>query len=296
MCAWQAAQKVDDTAGFPFPAEKPFIVGPPISHPKQFFGRKRETRRIFNFLSGLPFEHTAIVGLRRSGKTSLLNYVRQRPVTEPADLRPDQVGATLPHPERYQTIFVDFQDPRMRSLPQLLQYFLCGMGGEAPEGLELDEFMDLVAEPLSQRPTIIIFDELAAGLSSPSLDLSFWWAMRSMINLAGNGGLAFLIASSGDPAGLALENDKASPFFNIFNTVQLGPLTEAEARDLINSSPIPVPADIQAWMLEKSGRWHSQLKWRADPRKCDCEQQFSCGRWRITGSRRYSHAEECEHG
>ncbi len=240
--------------------QKPFIVGPPIGHPKQFFGRKRETRRIFNFLSGLPFEHTAVVGPRRSGKTSLLHYVRQLPLTDPADLRPDQVGPTLPHPERYQTIFVDFQDPRMRSLPLLLQHLLEGMGVSASDSLDLDTFMDLVAEPLSQRPTIIIFDELAAGLSSPSLDLAFWWAMRSMINLSGNGGLAFIIASSGDPAGMAIENDKASPFFNIFNTIQLGPLTEDEARELINSSPIPVPADMQGWMLEKSGRWPCLLQ------------------------------------
>ena len=240
--------------------QKPFIVGPPIGHPKQFFGRKRETRRIFNFLSGLPFEHTAVVGPRRSGKTSLLNYVRQLPMADPADLRPDQIGPTLPHPERYQTIFVDFQDPRMRSLSQLLQHLLNGVGINAPDEIDLDQFMDLIAMPLSQRPTIIMFDELAAGLSSPSLDLSFWWAMRSMINLAGNGGLAFIIASSGDPAGLAIENDKASPFFNIFNTIQLGPLTEIEARELINSSPITVSADMQDWMLEKSGRWPCLLQ------------------------------------
>ena len=242
--------------------QKPFIVGPPIGHPKQFFGRKRETRRIFNFLSGLPFEHTAIVGPRRSGKTSLLNYLQQLPFCDPADLRPGQVGPTLPHPERYQTIFVDFQDPRMRSLPNLLQHLLAGMQveTEVEPAIDLDIFMDLVAQPLSQRPTIILFDELAAGLSSPSLDLAFWWAMRSMINLAGNGGLAFIIASSGDPAGMAIENDKASPFFNIFNTIQLGPLTEAEARELIHSSPIPVPADMQAWMLQKSGRWPCLLQ------------------------------------
>lgn len=240
--------------------QKPFIVGPPISHPRQFFGRKRETRRIFNFLSGLPFEHAAIVGPRRSGKTSLLQYLQQLPITDWADLRSDQIGPTLPHPERYKTIFVDFQDPRMRSLSSLLRHLLAGIGISMSEDVDLDQFMDLVGEPLSARPTIIMFDELAAGLSSPSLDLSFWWAMRSMINLAGNGGLAFIIASSGDPAALAIENDKASPFFNIFNTIQLGPLTEDEARNLINSSPVPVPADLQEWMLEKSGRWPCLLQ------------------------------------
>lgn len=241
--------------------QKPFIVGPPIGHPRQFFGRKRETRRIFNFLSGLPFEHTAIIGPRRSGKTSLLHYLEQLPMTDPADLRPDQVGSTLPHPERYQTIFVDFQDPRMRSLPSLLGHLLKGVGVQTADILlDLDAFMDLVGEPLMQRPTIIMFDELAAGLSSPSLDLSFWWAMRSMINLAGNGGLAFMLSSSDDPASLANENDKASPFFNIFNTIQLGPLTETEAYTLISSSPIPVSAEIQAWMLEQSGKWPCLLQ------------------------------------
>jgi hypothetical protein len=47
-----------------------------------------------------------------------------------------------------------------------------------------------------------------------------------------------------------------SPFFNIFGyTAILKPLTETEARVLIDSSPISFAPDDVEWILEQSGRW-----------------------------------------
>ncbi|MGB3612748.1 MAG: hypothetical protein WBA10_03070, partial [Elainellaceae cyanobacterium] len=59
-----------------FSEESPFVTGTPISHPSRFFGRRRVVKRLFNLLKTHPLQNGAIIGQRRSGKTSLLNYLR----------------------------------------------------------------------------------------------------------------------------------------------------------------------------------------------------------------------------
>jgi len=63
----------------PPPPERPmhpYIVGPPIENPQQFYGRHQELKQIFDTLNRQPLQHFAIIGLRRSGKSSLLKYIR----------------------------------------------------------------------------------------------------------------------------------------------------------------------------------------------------------------------------
>jgi hypothetical protein len=53
--------------------ESSFITGTPITHPRHFFGRQRELKRLFNLFKSHPLQNAAIIGQRRSDKTSLLN-------------------------------------------------------------------------------------------------------------------------------------------------------------------------------------------------------------------------------
>ena len=53
----------------------PFNYGNPIDDPERFFGRRREVEQIFSRLRNPAFESTSIVGERRTGKASLLNFV-----------------------------------------------------------------------------------------------------------------------------------------------------------------------------------------------------------------------------
>ncbi|MGB7247705.1 MAG: CHAT domain-containing protein, partial [Phormidesmis sp.] len=68
----------------------PFITGTPIVHPRYFFGRQRVLKRLFNLLKTHPLQNAAIIGMRRSGKTSLLNYLRTITTTPSDQLRPGQ--------------------------------------------------------------------------------------------------------------------------------------------------------------------------------------------------------------
>ncbi|TFI51525.1 ATP-binding protein [Mastigocladus laminosus UU774] len=231
----------------------PFIVGSPITHPRYFFGRERELKRLFNTLKRHPLQNAAIIGKKRIGKTSLLHYLKNITITPPEELRPNQKSDWLPHPENYKWIFVDFQDSRMASRERLLSYLLENLGIKQPTPCNLDHFMDVVSGNL-HHPTVILLDEIGVGLQRcPELDDEFWECMRSLATNHTNGNLAFVLATHESPIELARNTGHSSPFFNIFGyTAYLESLTELEARELIASSPIPFFEEDIQWILNQS--------------------------------------------
>lgn len=237
-----------------------FIAGPPILHPRAFFGRERELKQIFHRLQGRPLQHVAVMGARRSGKTSLLHYLKQITRTPAAELRPGQQGNWLPHLQRYQWVFIDFQDSRMLRQATLLNHLLEQLGIPAPEPCELSTFMEAVSENL-QMPAVLLLDKIEAALAAPELDLPFWWNLRSLVTNQTAGKLGIIVTSHKPPAELAQDYGKPSPFFNIFGyALTLGPLTESEARELIASSPIPFSEADTTWILAQSKRWPALLQ------------------------------------
>jgi hypothetical protein len=222
----------------------------------------------------------ALVGRKRSGKTSLLHYLRTITTTPAHQLRPGQRNDWLPDPAGYCWIFVDFQDVRMCQRERLLRYLLAQMKLPAPELCDLESFLDVVSERLNQ-PTIILLDEIQAALASPELDQQFWGSLRSLGSNLTDGNLAFLLTSHEFPAQLAGDYGKPSPFFNIFgHTFTLGPLTEVEAQALIASSPRPFdPADAN-WILAQSGGWPFFLQILCHARLVALEDQEEDERWK----------------
>lgn len=77
----------------------PFTYGNPISDPRRFFGRAREVEQIFGRLRNEEFESSSVVGDRRIGKTSLLNYLADPSVRAAHGLGPDH----------YNFVYVDLQ-------------------------------------------------------------------------------------------------------------------------------------------------------------------------------------------
>ena len=69
------------------------------------------------------------------------------------------------------------------------------------------------------------------------------------------------MASLKAPIETAKDTGRASSFFNTFaQTMTLGPLTEAEARELIASSAIAFAEEDVEWILTESGRWQCLLQ------------------------------------
>lgn len=234
-----------------------FVVGSPIMHPRSFFGRERELKRLFNLFKYIPLQNAAIIGPRRSGKTSLLQQLRNLTTISSEQLRIQQRLNWLPQPERYRWIFVDFQDTRLGNREGLLRYLLTELDLTMPIPCDLDHFLDLVSDNL-RTPTIILLDEIGVALQRyrDELDDPFWEALRALATTQVNGNLGFVLAAHESPTQLAKHSDHSSPFFNIFGyTAMLGPLIESESRELIASSPIPFSDTDIEWILTQSGRW-----------------------------------------
>jgi hypothetical protein len=250
--------------------ESVFITGTPIEHPKNFFGREKELKRLFNLLKTRPLQNAAIIGKRRSGKTSLLNYLRRITTTPVEQLRPGQKCDWLPNPEAYRWIFVDFQDVRMAQRERLLRFLLESMELPVPETCDLESFMDQVSGNV-QQPTVILMDEIGVGLRRcPELDDEFWECLRALATNQTGGDLAFVLATPESPIDLAHNTGHSSPFFNIFGyTTTLGTLTESEAQELISSSPLSFTAADIDWILTHSGRWPLLLQ-------ILCQERFFC--------------------
>jgi hypothetical protein len=262
----------------------PFVVGPPITTPRQFFGRARELKRIFGLWRRFPLQNVAVIGPKRSGKTSLLHYLKNITRVAVAELRPGQRTDWLPRPERYQWGFVDFQDARMGNRDRLLRYLLTSLNLPVPTRCNLDNFMDVVSDHL-KTPAVILMDEIGTGLASSELDEPFWWSLRSLVSHYTRGNLAFLLTSHDSPAQLAQDQGKPSPFFNIFHTLELGPLTDKEARELIASSPKTFASADVKWILDQSGRWPCLLQILCHTRLTALEEGQTDDAWREDGLR-----------
>jgi hypothetical protein len=214
-------------------------------------------RRLFGLWRRRPLQNAAIVGPRRSGKTSLLRYLMYITLAPPERLRPGQRADWLPDPERYRWVYADLQDPRLGSREGFVRHVLSDLGLPIPDPCDLDGFMDVVSRHLP-GPAIVLLDEIGVAMERyPELDNAFWEGLRSLANSYEVGGrLAFVLSSDQRPQDLARHGGYGSPFFNTFGYVaRLDPLREAEARALIASAPVPFPEADVDWILAHSGRW-----------------------------------------
>jgi hypothetical protein len=262
----------------------PFVVGPPILHCRQFFGRQAELKRLFDGVGRFPLQNIALIGQHRSGKTSLLHHIRAITTTTPDQVRPGQRTDWLKQPDRYRWAFVDFQDARMCSRAGLLRYILNELGMPVPKPCDLISFMDVVSRNL-RTPAVILMDEIGAALEAPELDMPFWWSMRSLGSNQTDGLLGFVLTSHRPPDQQAHAYGKPSPFFNIFQRLDVGPLTETGARELIGSSPHPFEQLDIDWIIDQSGCWPACLQILCNSLLTALESGMASACWREEGLR-----------
>ena len=230
----------------------PFTYGNPISNPRRFFGREHETELIFSRLRNAEFESSSLVGERRIGKTSLLNYLADVDVRRRYDL----LGGT------HMFVYVDLQIMNKEVTPvRLWQRLLRQMGRvcqdstvhqaideirqqDAIDNFALADLFDIIDE--KNQHVVFLLDEFEKVTENSNFGTDFFYGLRS---LAIQHHLALVTSSRRELIELChSEAIRSSPFFNIFANINVGLFTEDEARDLIyaalNGTDVDFTEDI----------------------------------------------------
>ncbi len=218
----------------------PFTYGNPISDSRRFLGRTREVEQIFGRLRNEEFESSSVVGERRIGKTSLLNYL-----ADPGG----RARHNLP-PEKYIFVYADLQmvDKAMgpvqlwhRLLRLMRQHcrdqdvraLLTTMArDERLDTFALDELFEQIDD--NGQHVIFLLDEFEHITANDNFGPDFYYGLRSLVihhQLA-------LVTSSRRALIELCHSDaiKSSPFFNIFANINLCLFSRAEADRLIHES------------------------------------------------------------
>lgn len=205
----------------------PYLNRVAIKDPAQFYGRPREVARIFSRLGASRPQSISIVGERRIGKSSLLYYISN----------PDIRAKYLDRPESYTFVFIDLQQRRKISMPELFRELGTAIGREIGETLDdrepkFDSLLRLFERFRQEgRKLIVSFDEFDVVTANRAFDLEFYSFLRSVAN---NYDVAYVTTSARDLQELCHTQLIAdSPFFNIFTNVFLRAFTRPDALELI---------------------------------------------------------------
>ena len=218
----------------------PFTYGNPISDPRRFFGRTSEIEQIFGRLRNPEFESSSVVGDRRIGKTSLLDYLADPGVRATYGLGAGSCNF----------VYADLQMVNEAMGPeQLWRHLLASLQGQCRDDVivtalkdllererldtfELDAFFRKV-DARGQR-VVFLLDEFDQVTANPNFGPDFYFGFRS---LAIHRKVALVTSSRMELVELChSESVRSSPFFNIFANVNLGMFSPADFQSLLSGS------------------------------------------------------------
>ena len=207
----------------------PYLNRVMIENPDDFFGRAREVKKIYSRLDAPRPQSISIVGERRVGKSSLLNYIYQR-------------RSRRAHMENHHSsifVYMDFQQGRDLDVSKFID-ILFGMFKyekhkqvtASSKEKSLDALKDEI-EHLNNngKRIVILMDEFESVTTNPNFDMQFFSFLRFLAN---NYKVAFVTSSYNDLQQMCHDKDIAdSPFFNIFSNLPLRPFSHEEAVEVV---------------------------------------------------------------
>ncbi len=218
----------------------PFTYGNPISDPRRFFGRVREVEQIFGRLRNEEFESSSVVGDRRIGKTSLLNYLADPSIRAAHGLEPG----------RYNFFYVDLQmvdegmgpEQLWRRLLVLMRRQCTAEGiadvlaalerSERLTTFDLDELFQEVDD--AGLHIVFLLDEFERVTENVNFGPDFYYGLRSLMI---RHKIALVTSSRLELIELChSEAVKSSPFFNIFANINLRLFSDTDWRLMVSRS------------------------------------------------------------
>lgn len=223
-----------------------------VREPQTFYGREEETHRLYE--ASEKKQSTSVVGLRSIGKSSMLQYITLDEVKS-------QFGY---HLQNHLFIIVDLHDYLRKTLDEFFdlvcqQIFL---KAQSIPDIKLsaqkgeDRFRALL-EDLHEAGfhVVLLFDAFDKIVANVAFDPNFFAFMRGQ---ATQGHVSYVTASIRPLHEVCHSDIVSSPFFNIFQNMQLGPLTRDAACKLItepaSQAGYPFTDNERDWILELAGR------------------------------------------
>lgn len=222
--------------------EYPLITGVPIASPENFYGRRDQCREFFDLIKGPQAMSMSILGVRRSGKTSFLNFVRHprtlakyyidrsKYIFVLLDLEDGRFGS----PESFYTQAITSIYAEMSRLPRILSV-------PARSADAMYDLRDLISA-LNRNDIRLIFllDEFEYLVQRKQFTEDFFLNLRSLV-VEGNVSWVTSSHRSLDRLLSTIGVSAGSPFFNIFHvpSIFLGAL-ENDSCDALIRKPLLV--------------------------------------------------------
>lgn len=246
--------------------ENPFLDRGPVREPAQFFGRRGEVRKLVQVLGARVPQSVSVIGERRIGKTSLLNFLSApggalfefssllgRRETEYLFIRADLSALKTRELNGplffFRLLFKNLEkavrEKTGQTFPVFEQYWNNGSVAELVE-FGLGSYLDEVKRIAPKLAILFLLDE-----ADPLIRQGVGALLRSLIQ---DRPIAFVICTRLPLIEIDPERE-VSPLFNMLaETIPLGLLTESDARQMVTtlSDDIFTPGELD-FILQAGG-------------------------------------------
>ena len=222
--------------------KNPYMNRVMIQNIEEFYGRGAEVEKIYSRIGSSRPQSISIVGERRIGKSSLLNYI----------YHPANRLKYLKRPDEYVFIFIDFQEKRGINIPEFFSIIYEALFEEFHGNLKLsvepnyEGFKKIISTfEDNGLKLILLFDEFELITKNTNFNSEFYSFCRSIAN---NFNVAYIVSSGRNLQTLCHSREISdSPFFNIFSNLTVSQFTRTEAISLIKGPAEKMNYNLQPY-------------------------------------------------
>jgi Cdc6-like AAA superfamily ATPase len=187
----------------------------PVTHPKDFYGRTSIIRRIFSRIGAGRPQSIAIIGGRKSGKTSLINFINNNSIRDQYLEKPDNYIFYLMHSGEH----------AFENAESFISEIIKLASPDSEQHTNQYTILQKIVQDIHQagKKLILLLDDFHFITGNKEFPLEFFSFLRSLAN---NYNVAYVTTSFLELQKLCIAKDiEESPFFNIFTNFSIGPLS-----------------------------------------------------------------------